>query len=160
MRITPREALQIAIEIEVQGERFYKKYAARTRSRQVRDVFLFLSKQERGHKALYEKMLQAEAMQPTEPFAGDPALFYRVIGRNSVFQDDIGSKVYIKNLRNDKMALLFALEREKGTITFFKKISRLIRFDNAVITKKIIIEEHKHVRLLSEVIKKLGTISK
>jgi rubrerythrin len=66
-----REALQIALEKEANARSYYANAAKETEERDVRELLLFLAKEEDGHYMLIDQELKARAGQPWEPMELD-----------------------------------------------------------------------------------------
>jgi rubrerythrin len=62
-----REALQIALEKEANARAYYGSAAKETDEPKVRELLLFLEKEEDGHYTLIDQELKARAGQPWEP---------------------------------------------------------------------------------------------
>ena len=54
----PNEIFQIAVRIEVNGEKFYRAMAAKINDREVANLFTLLADDEVGHRRFYEELLE------------------------------------------------------------------------------------------------------
>ena len=69
--IGAREALQLALEKEANARAYYGQAAKDADEPKVRDLLLFLEKEEDGHYTLIDQELKARAGQPWEPIELD-----------------------------------------------------------------------------------------
>ena len=71
---TAAEALNMALEIEKNGEVFYNEVAAKSADPEVKALFEDLAVQERGHYQVFQKMQISDARVNTQV---DPDMFAR-----------------------------------------------------------------------------------
>ena len=68
---TATEALEMALEIEENGELFYNEASAKSTDAEVKELFEALAAQERGHYQVFQKMLEdvqpARELPATQP---------------------------------------------------------------------------------------------
>ncbi len=155
------EVLQIAIDIEVNGQKFYRQAAsivADTAARQkLRDLADMEVWHEKFFRELYDQVkTDADAAWRIDP-ANEESLYLQAIADGKIFPKQ-GAAWSIEQMPQDLQGILEnALAREKDAVIFF------LAMENAAVNQasrdsihRIVIEEMSHVRMLAEDLAALG----
>jgi rubrerythrin len=159
----PREVLEMAVQIERNGKRFYLDAANNVKGDGLRRELTALSAMEEEHESVFQGLLQQVAMDAFgaewyDP-EGEAALYLQAFVDGQVF--DLGRPAPRELVGPDadlKAIFLWAIAREGDSILFYTGVRNLIPSmpDKAKIDT-IIKEEIGHVALLSRRMAELTT---
>jgi len=152
---TAKEVFEFAVKIEVNGEYFYRETAKKLKNPAVQQLFLFLADEEVKHKKIFQEMARRLGnFQPTSSSA-DFEAYLEAYTQNLVFSaDNIKSK--IAEVNDEKIALLFAIDKELDTVHYYKEIKTIIPESEQGLIDRIIAEEQSHVLRLAKIKKTLS----
>ena len=151
------ELVNIAIGIERSGVIFYDTLVKSTKNVATRDVFQNLADVEREHIQIFQNMLtEAEKYQIPENYAAEYAAYLQALVDNAVFTDDFITSELATKTSSDIEALELAINAEKDTILFYYGMKEITPKSALSTLNKIITEEKRHLRQLSELKKRLA----
>lgn len=137
-----RDLVEMAIQIEIGGEKFYRNAA--DRNHVLRDTFLFLAEEERRHANIFQSLIGSQLEEPGIDV--EEAIPYiraiidsgvlRYLSERAEFSEKIGSV---------SEALEFALGLEKESLLFYYQLLERIGVKRKSTVEKIIGEEKKHI---------------
>jgi rubrerythrin len=149
--------LQWAMEIERNGEGYYRVAAAQSKNRDAKLLFEDLAYQEERHYHVFERMRDRASIAPTEDAdssidAGHYRAYLETALAKALFAGpDKGLKL-AQQAKDEGEALRAALAFEKDTLLFFYDLRDMVsEFEQQSVTA-IIDEERIHVRQLSQMI--------
>ena len=152
MSVIPAQmVLQWALEIERNGETFYRAVASVAQDRDVKTLFQDLAYQEERHYRTFERML---AKVP-ETSSGAETADYRAFMQNALSGALIGPDKGMERARQaetEEQALRAAMAFEKDTLLFFYELANAVPADQTAAIRAIIDEERDHLRQLSRVL--------
>lgn len=153
-KFSANELLQIALQIEREGEAFYQEAARLTRSPAAKDLFEHLALEEVGHAHAFRQIAAALDVSSEEYEEEEAQRYLRALVDERVFTDP--RDAYARAKEGDQGALLrYAIGFEKETILFFNALRDVAREKDQVLIDKLIEEEKKHVRQLSQCLSEL-----
>lgn len=142
------EIVEMAIQTELSGFRFYDAAAQSVRGDEARQLLQWLRDQEAMHEKVFRKLLGEHAGEgPKEQYAGQKAEFVqalldsRVLGADPLLERDLASM-------SDAQILDFALGFEKDTILFMYEMRDYVSEMEAFTVDRLITEEKSHVQRL------------
>ena len=151
------ELVNIAIGIERRGVIFYDTLTKSTKNVTARDVFQYLADMEREHIHIFQNMLtEVEKYQIPETYAEEYAAYLQALVDNAVFTDDFITSELATKTSSDIEALELAINAEKDTILFYYGMKEITPKSALSTLNKIITEEKRHLRQLSELKKRLA----
>ena len=151
------ELINIAIGIERSGVIFYDTLVKSTKNVATRDVFQNLADVEREHIQIFQNILtEAEKYQIPEAYAAEYAAYLQALVDNAVFTDDFITSELATKASSDIVALELAITAEKDTILFYYGMKEITPKSALSTLNKIITEEKRHLRQLSELKKRLA----
>jgi len=152
-QFTIQEIIEIAIEIEKNGEVFYRALAESANTAPLRDLFKNLSDAEKKHKAIFEEMLKSVGgYQVSEIYYADEYMGYmKAIADEQVFKKDISILEVAKSLKSPKEAIELAIDFEKDSIIFLHEMLDIVNESEIETVKKLLDEERGHIRRLSTI---------
>ncbi len=146
---TTREIIDMAIQIEKNGENYYREALKRTTDPSLESLLLFLADQEYEHARWFEGLKKrVKASAPgSEGAEMDGTMLRRLVGSQRFSLNDVD----VSRLDSVKRLLDVAIELEKDTIVFYQMLQTFID-DPATLEdlNEIIAEENRHIELLSE----------
>jgi rubrerythrin len=140
----PSEVFQIAVRIEVNGERFYREMAGRLDDEEVKTLFTFLADEEIKHRTFYEEILgQSEPFEPRESYPGEYFDYLRSYASGVIFSQETFEKK-LEEIRGASEALDFAIGVEWDSIHFYQELKGLVPESRREQLDALIAEERKH----------------
>jgi rubrerythrin len=154
------EVYEMGMDIEKNGEAYYRKAAALAKNDKVKEVFLMLMKEEKKHYETFKKLRESLPPKSSLPTVGDPddqeGLYLEALVKSRIFTDEREAEEVAARVENEIEALRAALTFEKDTILFFQSMKSMTREDlGRKEIDMLIDEERKHVVQISEAIKEV-----
>ncbi len=147
-----RELLKIAISVEKEGEEFYRRLGERFQKPDIKEFFLFMSREEAEHARIFERigdMIGANEEVYLNMEEAEPFLRSYVEGR--FFPSFKTMEEYLRD-RSVEEAIDFSISLEKETIIFYYEISETLKNEKAKNLVRVIIQQEKgHVSKLLKV---------
>ena len=149
------EAAKIAQNMEKHALEFYQKAAAKTRNPAVRDIFLQLAEDEKGHLATFEELeetLQA-ARREQAGYADDSEIgaYIDRLLQTQVFCDTCAVTRLADQAKDDLEALAVGMKSERDAIVFYQE---MLDFVDSKAAKEafsdILKEERRHLKILGD----------
>ena len=155
---TAAQALEMAMEIERNGETFYNETAAKSADPEVKALFEDLATQERAHHRVFQKML--EETGPDVALSGAyPAAYYdeykayvHVAMENALFAGPSKALALAEKAEDRETALRAAMGFEKDTLLFFYDLRDMVSETYQETISGVIREEQKHLRRLARML--------
>jgi len=148
-----QEIIEIAIEIEKNGEAFYRTLAESANTARLRDLFKYLSEEEKKHKVRFEEILKSVGgYQISEIYYATEYMGYmKALADERVFTKDVFAPDIVKSLQSSKEALDLAIGFEKDSIIFLHEMQDMVNEPERKTVQKLLDEEREHIRRLSEI---------
>jgi rubrerythrin len=145
------DILDIAIQLEKNGEKVYRQAAERANQTSLRAFMVWMADQEAAHAKWFEQLKVGAGK-----IAGDPDLVKMgkhlledVLGEHSFSLEDLD----LARLENLQELIEVTIEFEKDTALFYEMLAAFIQEkESRALLSRIIEEEHRHVRMLQEFI--------
>jgi rubrerythrin len=149
---TAVEALEMAMEIEKNGEAFYKAVAAQAADAGARALFEELAAQEQKHYAAFQKLAgraQSAATPPGMEY-DQYDLYLKAALDNALFSGPDKAIAAAAQAQDQKQALRAAIGFEKDTLVFFYDLRDMVGEADYPLVDAIIKEEKTHLRRLAK----------
>ena len=148
---TAAEALEMALEIERNGETFYNAAAEKSADPEVKALFEDLAVQERRHYRAFQKMLEGAKPAPELPAAEyeEYQAYVQVALDNALFAGPDKALALAEQAQDRETALRAAMDFEKDTLLFFYDVREMVSEGEQVTVSGIIREEKAHLRRLA-----------
>jgi len=143
LRYSLWDLVEIAVQIEFGGERFYR-YAAE-RNEKLRDAFLFLADEDKKHAVIFQGLLHPGYEGPGGFDIKEAIPYVRAIVDSSVLRYLTERREFPEKVVSVSAALEFALGLEKESILFYYELLERIKEKEKTTVEKIIEEEKKHI---------------
>jgi rubrerythrin len=149
--LTAAEALKWALEIEKNGETFYKAVAGKSAEPEVKALFEDLAAQERGHYRVFQKML--EEVKPDPDLSrldyDEYQTYLQVALADALFAGPDKGLALAMEAQDRETALRAAMGFEKDTLLFFYDLREMVSKAEREAVSDIILEEKAHLRRLA-----------
>ena len=112
----PAEVFQIAVRIEVNGEKFYREMAKKLDDPEVVSLFSYLADEEIGHREFYEALLsQIESVEPEEDYPGEYFDYLYSYADGIIFSQEAFEKK-LREIDSAEAAIEFAIGVEWDSV--------------------------------------------
>lgn len=153
------EIFEMAVDIEANGERFYRLASKKAADARVAELLAELAHWEVRHREIFETMRRDLAGRRPELTPHDPDFeyetYFRSVTAGKVFDPNDAEQAAAGELRD---VFGFALAREKESILFYTGMKEAVGEDlGRSKIDDIIREEMRHVTILTKELEKLGT---
>lgn len=151
---TAAQGIEMAMEIEKNGEIFYNEIAKKTDNDDLKALFLILASQEKGHYRTFVKMLGDVKPSPHRPAVeyDQYQTYLQVALKNALFAGPDKALSLAKEAQDVQTALQVAMGFEKDTLLFFYDLRDMIAEKDQEIITEIILEEKKHLYQLMKML--------
>jgi len=152
---TASELFDLAVQVEVNGERFYRYAMRRVKGDTLKNLLGWLADQELLHQRAFMEIKEQTA-RGAKAASSSSSLTQQALrsamGRHAFSLDEL----QIDTIQNEEEIMQAALLFEEDTIMFFEFIARFVSDPSASSTlEKIRVEESNHKQLLMEKISEI-----
>ncbi len=146
------DVVDLAVQTEVRGERFYRQAAEQAQADSARQLFRYLADEEVRHKALFEGLGRQIVFTEVEGADWQEAMDYiAATVESSFFANEAPIRAVPQGATVDDM-LHQAIAFEKQTLLFFHTLRDLVQPPNRPLIDEVIAEERRHVVRLSRML--------
>ncbi len=143
------EILDMAIQIEREGLRFYEACASSSLQQDVLEVFRHLIEQERLHVDIFSRMKAGLVdYSLPETYTGEMRSYVDSFVRDQVFYQPAEAIRKASNIKDPFNAIEFGIDFEQRSILFYSAIKEVIRRSETKVVDDVIAQEHGHIRWL------------
>lgn len=151
------DIFDFALQMELDGEKYYRELAERVKYDDLKKVLLGLAEDEQRH---YEIIKAAQ--QQMKPIEGDPSLskIQNVfVNKTNKFNPD--NKEFIAKLKDEQFDVYeAALVKEQESVELYKKLTADAKKpDEQNIFEKLMHEEEKHVEVIENILEMLNHVN-
>jgi rubrerythrin len=147
------EALEIAMQIEKNGEAFYRAVAAKVTDPAAKKLFQELAAQEQRHYEVFQKMAGtvsgAASPQAPDVERDEYQVYLHAALDNALFAGPDKALAMAEQARDRQTALRAAIGFEKDTLLFFYDLREMVSVAEQEAVSGIIREEKTHLRRLA-----------
>jgi len=153
LQLSGADLLDLAIETERRGERFYRAAERAAADPGAKELFRELADQEIAHRRTFERLGGAIVITEIDPSDWDEALAYiRATVDSTFFADDAPiHQVAVGPTVADMLRQAIAFEQQ--TLLYFSSLRDLVQPANRPLVDQVIAEERSHVRRLAAMLK-------
>jgi len=144
-----REIIEMAVQTEVLGNRFYIKMAQKfKKNAELADLFTTLAAKEKTHEKTFLELKRMVAKSGPKVVEWDEVTSYmRAFVESEFFLGNSKSLPSLTRIRTAKSAVQFALGFEKETLLYFMELRRIVK--EKEIVDEVINEEKSHIMWLA-----------
>ena len=154
------EVFEMGMDIEQNGEAYYRKAAEMTEDPDIKKIFEDLMTAEQSHYETFKKLRENLPAKDTSPLVSDPDdqeyLYLDALVKSRLFNNVREAENACTDRCDPVSVLQGALSFEKDTILFFTEMKGRTREDlGKAEIDRLIAEEREHVIWISSMIKKI-----
>jgi rubrerythrin len=154
------EVFEMGMDIEQNGEAYYRKAVELTEDPDVKKIFEELMVAEQAHYETFKKLRENLPAKDTTPIVSDPEdqsyLYLDALVKSRLFNSVREAEEVVSKATGPIEALQGALTFEKDTILFFTEMKGRTREDlGKTEIDRLIAEEREHIVWISVMIKKI-----
>lgn len=149
IQLSGADIVDLAVQTEVRGERFYRQAADAADRPEARELFVYLANEEVRHKQVFEGLASAITVTEVDPTTWEEAMAYIEATVDREFFDPEAPIRTVAVAQDVGGMLRQAIQFEQQTLLFFHTLRDLVRKPTVPIIDGIIKEERSHVRRLS-----------
>jgi rubrerythrin len=150
-KLSAQTVLQWAMEIERNGEEFYRTVAASSQDREVRNLLQDLAHQEERHYRTFERMLGNAPDAPEDEASEEDRLYLETALAGALIGPDKGLE-RAREAQTEEQAVRAAMTFEKDTLLFFYELAEAVPESQLAAVRAVIDEERDHLRQLTRVL--------
>jgi len=150
IQITGGDVVDMAVQTEIEGERFYRAAAERADNPEARELFTFLAEEETRHRQTFEALGDSIVVTEIDPTTWEEAIAYIRATIDRAFFS--GTRAPIRTIALQATVgdiLRQAIAFEQQTLLFFGALRDLVQPLNRPIIDRIVVEERSHVTRLA-----------
>ena len=148
---TAHEILDLAIQLEENGEAVYREAAGQAKNADIRELLLWMVEEEVKHARLFKELKQEIETRSINPFMEEMSrkVFGGILGDKSFSHREVN---FAEIKRTQDLIKIF-IEFEKDTVLFYETLLPFIEDNNTLhYVTKIIAEEDNHIKKLQELL--------
>lgn len=150
IQITGGDVVDMAVQTEIEGERFYRAAAERADSAEARELFIYLADEELRHQQAFEALSDHIVISDIDPTTWEEGIAYIRATVDRAFFSDAKAPIRAIALQATVDDMLHqAIAFEQQTLLFFGALRDLVQPPNRPIIDRIVAEERGHVRRLA-----------
>jgi len=149
--LSAKMVLGWAMEIETNGEAFYKSVAASVTDPDAKALFEDLAYQEQRHFRSFQRLLERAPELDSDDDVQSYRAYFETALKSALFGPDKGLALAQK-AHDEMSALQAALAFEKDTLLFFYELRDMMSQAHRETLSAVIQEEKSHIRQISQVI--------
>ncbi|MDY6842647.1 MAG: ferritin family protein [Thermodesulfobacteriota bacterium] len=156
------EVIQVAIKIEENGYAFYRFLANLAVDETLKETFLFLAEEEKGHIESFRYLFTLLKQYQVTPEKGEEYRSHlQTLADLNVFTKDDVVNGLSQKIKNEEEAISFAMSFERDSILFFYEIREMLAESDKKVIEALIDQEKSHLsklaglrKVIQEVVKK------
>ncbi|MGC7873186.1 ferritin-like domain-containing protein [Desulfosporosinus sp. SYSU MS00001] len=150
VNFTGEEIIKLALEMEKSGKEFYEKALSYAQDLQVKEVLVYLAKEEEKHLKDFEKLGErlSKEFMPNESYAGEYGDYLKSIVNNHIFNLN-NVEDLVKGVKTDLDILHFAQSFEKDSIMIFQEFENFVNNAGKDTVKDLVNEEKEHIKKIN-----------
>jgi rubrerythrin len=151
LKFSGEEIIEIALQMEESGKLFYETALPLAESDKLKEMLAYLAKEEEKHYQTFLSLGEKLNYQskPNESYAGEYEDYVKSLIDSHIFKltevEDL-----VKEIKNDRDILRFAINFEKDSIAIFQEFRNASNKEGAEILEKLIDEEKEHIKKISQ----------
>lgn len=151
-QFTIQEIVEIAIEIEKNGEVFYSALSESAETAKIRELFKYLSEEENKHKVRFQEILKSVGGYEISEiyYATEYMGYMKALADERVFKKGVSVLDIAKKIKSPKEAINIAIDFEKDSIIFLYEMREMIDENEKEAIQLLLDEERGHIRKLSK----------
>lgn len=150
------EIIDLAVEIEKMGGKFYRKLAEKAPSEQIKSLLLYLASEEDQHQVRFSELGKGLApVNVSEAYQGEYFEYVGFTVEMHMFNNAEKLEQLVENARTGLDIIKLAIEFERDTVLFFNGFRNVVLKDQQAVIDDLIMEEQIHLVKLSRLRKEV-----
>ncbi|MBN1384296.1 MAG: ferritin family protein [Elusimicrobia bacterium] len=142
------EIVNFAIEIEKNGEKFYRSAAAKAEDEKTKSLFTMLADEEVEHMKTFKNLLgKVEKYESPASFNDEYYMYLKAYVDGKIFSN-------LPQIKSTADALQYAINAESDSILYYFEMKNFVLEDEKKVINSIIEEERRHFVKLTQLAKK------
>jgi len=154
VNFTGREIIEMALEIEENGMKFYSDAARAAKNEKVRSLFKTLAEEEGHHIRIFSDMKKLVGDEFTgegfDPYIAEASQYLRSMADTEVFTNPEEGASAAVELTDEAEVLDYAIGMEKDSILFYYEFEKVILAKDRAVLEGLIEQEKIHLGKLTE----------
>jgi rubrerythrin len=148
-----KEIVDIGIQIEENGETFYKIVSDKIKSDKAKDIFIFLANEEIKHVEMFKSIAnEVEANQKDDgEYNEDYFSYVKALASEHLFTSKGQGEILAQKVSTDIEAIEIGINFEKDSIIFYQEMSKMVKDNDLKILNKVIEQEKSHLTKLTSI---------
>lgn len=148
-----KEIIDIGIQIEENGEAFYKNVAEKIKSDKAKDIFLFLQTEEIKHINMFKSIAEeADSYNDDEGIYNDEYFAYvKALASEHLFTNKGQGEILAQKVTTDIEAIEIGINFEKDSIIFYQEMTKMVTDNDLEVLNKVIEQEKMHLTKLTSI---------
>ena len=143
------EVMEIAIDMEQNGYRFYSGIASKMKGKTVKSVFEFLAGEEKKHEEVFKNMLSKIGKEDVpDALKEDYELYIKSVADSHIFAGPNFNKMMATASKKTNDAINAGIAFEKDSIIFFQEMLNYVPESQHKKVRALVDEEKKHLTKL------------
>ena len=143
---SPREILKIAVNVELNGKKFYESLEGKAKDGKLRAMWRYLKEQEEIHGQTFQDMLKNIGDYFIGEFSpGEYGAYLRAIASEYILTQKVMEERTKKGFSSSLEAVDFGIYIEKESILTYSALKEYILLAKQSVLGRIIKEEQKHL---------------
>jgi len=144
------DVVEFAIQIEVNGKKFYEQCIKNSTNQKVKSVFQVLADEEESHIKTFQDLLKSiQKYDPEDAFPEEYCLYMKSIADEHIFTKNSTFGNVSKYVQDDFQVLDLAKKFEKDSVSFYEAMLKMVFESDKEIVQSLINEEKEHFQKLS-----------
>jgi len=150
IQLTGADVIDLAVQTEIRGEKFYREAMGQADRADARSLFGYLAQEEVRHKQVFQGLSPSIVVTEIDPTTWDDVVEYIHATVDSAFfrQTDAPIRLIPQGATVNDMVRM-AMNFEKQTLLYFYTLRDLVQPSNRPLIDKIVDEEKSHIRRLA-----------
>jgi rubrerythrin len=145
------DILKVAVNIEENGEQFYRYAVGLTEDKETKELFEYLANEEVNHQRTFQDLLsKMPASTPRESYPGEYLAYIQSYTDKIIFtKEELEEK--LPEIKDILSAIDFAIQRELDSILYYHEMKNFVSEHQHRSIDQIINEERKHFSNLATI---------
>ena len=148
------DVVEVAVQMERNGLRFYSQAADSVANERAKDLLQRLAKDEVQHLRFFEQMLSSVGLASLhESYPGEYQVYLQAHVDGQVFTQARMEQLLAQKTLSEREALQFGVDAEKDAILYYSEMNRFVPARDRTMIEGIIDEERRHLSQLVGLLK-------
>jgi len=150
------EIIDLAVQIEKTGGKFYRKLAEKAPDEKTKDLLLYLALEEEKHQTKFEELGQdLTPVNAPESYEGEYFEYLGFTVDSHLFNQSDKFEQLVENAQSGSDLIKLAMQFERDTILFFNGFRNVVLKGQQAVIDDLIMEEQIHLVKLSRLQKEV-----